>query len=592
MDITKIDKMDVFALVVTFLLALSLLAYIQRPFLEGGTYEIALELKEGISTGAYPSFFSFLTGSMYSSFFGAFNPASLASMLSTLPIIIGLASVTLLYAILRYLRFPIPTSFVSSLLFLTTPLFLLSSIPGVYSPGTLSLVFLAAGILSLLLTNRHIAFSLPSLAFFLLSSAIYPPSSLPAFAVILAFLLGALFEKKSIFPMLISGIPLLLFVLLFTNQSAILQQSTDISSFIQNNRFIFPLAAVSLASVLRKFKEENDLFYFSLLVFTIPIGILFPVGAIFLLAILSANSLGMLFSQSTTRNEKFAIYGVLFFLFSLSFSLGLDMAKALILSIFLSFVGVLLLHLYKFKPSFIPLSITVFLLISSMTTAIFITQSPSLTGAVKGYTYTTIDGQTSEAFGWIGKNTQSNAVVAFLGDKRPFLFISGRGAEKNDSVLASFLVSNESVAALKEKGITHIVVSADIFGESSTLRSLTQSDFNAELYSYYGNASSGGTSYAIFVSPQKEMLIRIVDAQGRFALEDGALRDENGAFISYVPFSQLLLLHPNASLYSSDNPVIRPLNTYNTNAFLLFFGNVEGTKEVYSKGRIKIFEVG
>jgi hypothetical protein len=165
-------------------------------------------------------------------------------------------------------------------------------------------------------------------------------------------------------------------------------------------------------------------------------------------------------------------------------------------------------------------------------------------------------------------------------------FTTGRRSYSNDTEFARFILSNESVAFLNERNVTHILVDSSLFDSLEVLKSMANNTrVRIDSFRYYGRGTSDGSLYAIFVTGDGKVAYVQVDPLSGNPVEGNVRVVTRDGNMRLIPIKNFLALGDGRLIYPQDN--------YKVNLFKLFFEEVDGLKPVYtsSGGNTKIYEV-
>ncbi len=515
---------------------------------------------------------------------------SLTQMLLVLPPFGLMVSALAIYFALRASGKGFMPALFGAGVFALSPLMLLSNSMGVYGWPQLSILLASLGLLALSLGGMAQLFGGPVL--FLLAALSYSGGGLVAIATGLACLAEEFYskgEKRKIAPyaaIVLAGVVGLGF------SGFALPPMQDIVASLGEARFIFPLAAFTLAGAARKFSEKGDMFNFASLALAAGVAAFFPMGAMLVLAIPAGNGAAeMLRLHMKTIEEKLLAYFCAAFLLALLFSgfAGNPISASVMSAVFAAAVLVIL-YMYEFKGDVIPLCILVLLLVGAIVASSYAMSSATLRSkAIDARKFSFLDENTVAAFSWLGENSPAGSSVAYYGDSKGLEFISGRKALADQGTIAKFLATKSSPALLKSAGADYLVLESSVLDNPEGLANASGTGFNVESYWYFGNYSSGDYSFAILQSSRNEFLVRPLNDAGEFTLGDSDLLNSGMAAIARIRFSELMVLDSSVPYSDSGNRVVRPLDSYDANAVTLFAQNASGMREVYGGPGIRIF---
>lgn len=590
---------EVAGIALLLLFVLGATSFVPSQFLDSSTYVVAYQVREHIVNGVPADFFIQLTAFGYKLFAllltgaAVFQRPALSLFLTVVSPAVAMLTALFAYFALRERGFESFPSLVASLLFVSVPLFILSNASGVYSAQSLSVLFCAAALFAF--SEKSLPRALVSGVLLALAYLVSPAAIVFAVAFVLALLLAAFVSGagvKGVLPILALAIPVVISLALSPRLPS---QVADPLALFSSMRLLLPIAVASLAAFIN---PKGSIPYFSalMLLLAFACGLFNPL--LMALALLVPACLGatIILSTNTSKAENSAAWFALVFVLALGFmSLGADPTKAALVSLIAGAGVVAVLYMYEFKFHLVPFVALSLLVAISLSSSLAIAQSPALQAShAGGVARTSLDPQTAAALSWLRENASSEANIAFIGDPGQFRFISEhRLRAGDDGRLAKFLASNESASTLSSAGITYALVTIDTFDNPEKIRNLSDSNFNAESFSYLLTLYSGGTpAYALFESDSGDLLYRPVDSAGKLSLGNSELRDQDLNLLAIVPFSQLRMLDDTLAYSDPNNRVIMPGAAYSTNAFKIFFGTVPGLEKVYGNGKAIVFKVG
>jgi len=514
---------------------------------------------------------------------------SLTQMLLMLPPFALMVSALAIYFALRASGKGFMPALFGAGVFALSPLVLLSNSMGVYGWPQLSILLASLGLLALSLGGM---LQFGGALLFLLSALSCSGGGLVALAIGLAYLAEEFYsknEKRNIAPyalIVLAGI-----VGLGFNGFA-LPPLQDIVASLGDARFIFPLAAFTLAGAARKFSDKGDMFNFASLILAVGVAAFFPMGAMLVLAIPAGNGAAeMLHLHMKTMEEKLLAYFCAAFLLALLFSgFANEPIGAVVMSAVFASAVLIICYMYQFKGDAIPLCILVLLLIGAVVASSYAMSSPTLRSkAIETRKFSFLDENAVAAFGWLNKNSPAGSSVAYYGDSKGLEFISGRKAVADQGSIAKFLATNSSPAPLKSAGVDYLVLESSVLDNPEGLANASGTGFNVESYWYFGNASSQNGGVAILQSSRNEFLIRPLNDNNGFTLSDSDLLSAAMVPIARIRFSELVVLDSSVPYSDAANRVVRPLDSYDANAITLFTQDVGGMREVYKGPGIRVF---
>ncbi|NYZ76523.1 hypothetical protein H0N98_04705 [Candidatus Micrarchaeota archaeon] len=352
------------------------------------------------------------------------------------------------------------------------------------------------------------------------------------------------------------------------------------------SRYIFsaPFAIVGIFAfiswVIEKHKRRSEFGVFAASVFVLSVIILlfhyFP--AAFGIALFSAFAINELLEL---RNEKLALllFAGTFFFVSFLFAVNfLDMTQSIIASVGIALTSVFVAALYRERRivAYITFSVMALFLFSSVSAAIIsASQRQDVVGS-----------EADEVISWSVDNLPDDASLWAFRVSPLLEFTTGRKSYSNDTEFARFILSNESAEFLKERNVTHLLVDTSLFDNIETLKTLANNTrVRIESFRYWQKATDGTNLYGIFLSGEGNILYVQIDAFSGVPVSGNARLITREGNMRLIPITNFLMLGSGRLIYPEDN--------YKVNLFMLFFGQVNGMKPVYTteEGGIKLYEV-
>jgi hypothetical protein len=256
----------------------------------------------------------------------------------------------------------------------------------------------------------------------------------------------------------------------------------------------------------------------------------------------------------------------------------LDMSQSVIASAGVALTAVFIAALYRERRVvvYITFSVMALFLFSSVSAAITSTsQRQDIAGS-----------GADDVINWASASLPDNATLWAFRVSPLIEFTTGRKSYSNDTEFAQFLLSNESVAFLKERNVTHILVDTSLFDNIELLKTLANNTrVRIESFRYWKEATDGTNTYAVFVSEEGNAAYAQIDTfSGTLTAGDVRVVTKDGN-MRLVSVKNFLVLGSGRLVYPEDN--------YKVNLFKLFFDKVEGLNSTYvsDSGDIRVYEV-
>ncbi|MEM2963162.1 MAG: hypothetical protein QXW70_04070 [Candidatus Anstonellales archaeon] len=540
-----------------------------------------------------------VTASIYRIVEGEFEPEKLIETLGLLSLVFGVFTVILFYLVVRSYGFDPNSSLFGTMLFLTSPAAFFAFAPPHYSRYTFGLFLCVAGMAAFSLLRYKKSLFLVGCVLFVLAAVVSSDFATTAIGIAMAlgFEAGRNRNEKRLGAFVIPAVLLALTIPFVFLEAEKFYLSLNLSSFknsLFDFRFLIPLGAISLIAFGRRFEKEGDAFILLLFILGTVISFLTTYASLPLIALCTTAGISWLLSEEKREvKELLAGYGSFFFFLSLSFSGFSEVVSAMVLSITSLILFSAILYIYKFRIVWLAPLLVSFLTLSSVAGGILLSSSTSANGEEIGGRYVGgIGGDEYNAYVWINKNVEKDAKIAVLWNEEAARFLTERKVEGLNRAFLRFLAGNESIDELKKEGFGYIVVSSDIFDFSRRFRDVSGSTFRAESFSFFANITSNGGKAALFKSSEGRYISRRIDPDGTFPIEDAVYFDSFGVPIGTIPYSSILALDESLPFYHPKQRMVWVQGIYDTNAFKLFFDEIDGVKKIYGNSQVRVFRLG
>jgi hypothetical protein len=600
------DREDILVIALLSLLAISLSAYlVNMPNLvDLGSYKnalLAIDAVNGkLSTGKPLYYYSvsllYAAASQFSAKSGSSNEL-LISAIKLLQITSSFMMTVSLYFLLRNF-FKKVTSFICSVLILSSPILLSNGIAPLASPELFGMSIFVAGLAILVHSNRikFYPYALIGSIFIGLSILSWNAGAVVFASLMLSVLVQIIYDYRNARanPFLINSFILSLLVgslFLFSTSYGFAFSNLRIDEFLASYQMLLPLiflfAVFLFMDLLGRHKHESKLKYFllSFSILCILLSFFDPFAFLPGLAIASSFSIEEIQKLEKNFNAVLAIFSflILFASFAL-FNNFLSQAQSIVISLVIMLISAAVVLLYReANPSKF---IVVFIL------AVILFSSLSYSFLYMANTRGLINRDFIVALNWIKDNTNEKAVVASFGERELIKFTTMRESPDVDAELAYFLLTNSSTDVLTGRNITHLILYADLFDNLEMLRAKANvSRIRLDSFILNGfESDQSGNIYAVFNSSSSKLAFVPIDPRtGIFLDADVMLFYEGNA--DQVPFRKFMVVDDaRGQIYRLIYP---QLDSYNINLFKAFFSKVDGLKRVYPEkgGNIIVYEV-
>jgi|GEM_PF-3165180 len=600
------DRDDAIAITFLALLAISLSAYlINTPnLMDLESYKNALLAKDAIdgklnaSKSVYYYFIS-LSYMFASQLLGKSKVDSelLVTTVKVSQVLLSIIMTVSLYSLLRNFFTKI-TSFVSSVLILSSPAFISNGIAPTASPEFFGMAVFLLGVAIFFYSNkvRFYPYALIGGIFIGLSILSWK-AGIVVFASLIASILIQIFQKyraaKADFFLTYSSILILgvgiLFTLSTTYEFEFLNLS--INEFLANYPLFIPLIALFAVLLLldlsgiHKYRGEFKYFIFSFSLLSIILSLFNNFSFLPGLAIASSFSIEEIKKLERNFKATLAIFTVFMLLASfVLFNNFLNTTQTIVISVLIAAISAFVVLLYRERgPSkFIVIFILATILFSSF-----------------GYSFLNVSSRRSqindefvEALSWVKENTDENANVASFGRRELVEFIADRKSQNIDAELARYLLTNSSTDTLIARNVTYVVLYADLFDQIDSIRLVANlSKVRIDSFILEGlQVDESGNIYAVFNSSSGKLAFAPLDSKTGAFLDADVLIAYEGNVVP-VPFRKFVIINDNrGQIYRLIYP---QLDSYEVNLFKAFFSSVNGLRKVYPEkgGSTLVYEV-
>jgi hypothetical protein len=416
-----------------------------------------------------------------------------------------------------------------------------------------------------------------------MSSGLYYVDSLGMCAFILACSLFFLFyNKKNYLLLLASVILLIISAMNWTVPQGDILKEMNLANWVVHilNLPLMIVGIVAFVAMLagrHKCKSSFGFFAASIFVLSMLLSLFDIFPSSFGVALFSAFALDELLA---VKDQKLALamFSVVLFFVSFEFSQTfLSLEQSVLASLLVAATSVFIASLYMERRivAYITFSVMALLLFSSVSVA-----------ALTASQYVDrVGSNTDSMLEWANEDLPDNASIWAFGISPLIEFTTGRRSYANDTEFARFMLSNESVAGLREKNITNIVIDASLFDSIEALKIIANNTkVRIDSFRFFNYGTAAGNLYAVFVSRDgKAAWVPADPASG--GLIDGDVIIIAGEGSRVVPLKKFLIIGNSRIIYPQDN--------YRVNLFVMFFEDVAGLKRVYTSENedMKVYEV-
>ncbi|VVB66712.1 Uncharacterised protein [Candidatus Gugararchaeum adminiculabundum] len=619
-------KLDAVLIVLLLVFTVASYSYAPRSTLTADSYQYALQVKKSIA-GEHQGFFPDMVAKIYRS---AFSSMDLTKFLKYAALIYASLAILIFYACMRA-RFSQAVSAASGLMLACVPLLVFIAVAGVFTPDSfmVSTGIIGASLAFAAMNSEKLPlaalFSVLSLVFIAGAAAISSQMQIFALALAVAgvaqLVWTAVSEKEKIANSAIAAVCLLgAGAYAFASSPFSMPKIIDpVMAAIPGISAIAACAGMGIV-VLALNREKKDVFALGLGILSLCLILTVPFAALPGLAI--AAAFGFDFALGRKEEQKSSMLELAlptFFIASAALVSFAGMNRAVLVGAFLG-IGILSIqYIYKENSGFVKKAALGFagvLLVSSVILPALVSGignvevgAPLLValGDLQVGVPNELSPQLLLAFDYLKANSPQGSVGAAFGRGNAMEYLTGMEQFANDSEIAHFWISNSSVGYLKERGVSYVALDIgylDNFDELATVAGDKENRIDSFVFrqhSYYDASQS--KAYAVFQSSGNGRTLWMqVDMQGNsinglLPNGDAFLADWNGAGWSMagsVTFGRVRFLQDpaNGNYTSPDNRAVYPYDSYNSNLFRIYFGEVPGLTQVYGgTGPVRIFKV-
>ncbi len=515
--------------------------------------------------------------------------------------VFGTLAIIFIYLALRQ-QFGSTPALIASALLASAPAFTRFASAGVYSPEAMAFAFFSLGAYLIFVSIEKKTPAPAAVGALLLAAAPLINANAALAAVLLAVPLGAqaLGAKKDGYLAMPAGAALAGAVLgIIAAGIGQMQQNIGLLAAEPNLRIsmfsllaLLPLAACAIVPyVLEKKRGAKGMheFAFCIAVLSLIAAAYAPYLALFGLALACAYSVKWVFEERENRKAEMFFLGLVVALtaFPLLYGRGFSELQVGAFSLLLGAFTAFILIFYEGKHTFkaAAYGMIFFLLSTSFLTGAVLAQAqfsavrPDIASALEAAREFVPASSTLYGFG--------------LGDQ--VSYVAQKHSGDKDAAIARFLLTDANASALKADGVDYLLVDAYYFDDLSALRNASgQQAVRMDAFLFEVCAQDqAGIVYAIFVGKDAQLIAQTNKQCDQLTGTSYSIRRSNGESLD-VPASRALLLKYNDSTGIQPNDrMVYPGDSYYTNLFKLYFGEVDGMQKVYpaGEGAVRIYKI-
>jgi hypothetical protein len=516
-----------------------------------------------------------------------FNATLMLNIAKVLPIIFSLVCVVSFYFMLRSMFSEIAATGGAVLLASSRPFIMIMGSGSYYADALgLCLFTLACSAFFLFYSRKNYLFLVASAAIFLISGMSWQIGWVMVGVFFISLLAQLIYSWGKNDKFLSYGTAAIFITFLLTY--FISPHSNLFGSINTTNLevyiFSIALAVVGIFAfaswIALKHRRRSEFGVFSASVFILSVAILlfhyFP--AAFGIALFSAFAINELLEL---KNENLALLlfaGAFFFVSFLFVMNFLDIAQSAIAAAGIALTSVFIAALYRERRvvAYITFSVMALFLFSSVSAAIIsASQRTDIIGPAA-----------DDVMNWASANLPDDANLWAFEVSPLIEFTTGKRSYSNDTEFASFMLSNESTAYLKERNVTYLLADTSLFDNIEVLKTLANnSRVGISSFRYWRSVTDGTNTYGAFISSDGSVAyVQIDPFSGAPAAVDVRVVNKDGN-MRLISIKNFLMLGTGRLIYPEDN--------YKVNLFMLFFDKVDGLNPVYTSNSsdVKVFEV-
>jgi hypothetical protein len=356
---------------------------------------------------------------------------------------------------------------------------------------------------------------------------------------------------------------------------------------------LLPLAACALIPYIvekkRGAKEMHE-FAFFLAAVSLVAALYSPYLALFGLAFAAGYAVKWVLEEHDGRKAEMAFMGLAVALaaFPVLYGRGFSELQTGAFSLLLGALAGFLMMFYEGKHVFkaAALGLMAFLLFSSFITGAVLSQAqfssvrPDIATALEASR--TIVPASSSLYGF--------GIADRIG------YIAGKQTGNKDALIAKFLLTGMNASVLKSAGIDYLVVDAAYFDDLASMRNASgEQAVRMDAFIFGGYAQDqAGIVYAVFVGKDAQLIAQANEQTGQISGTSYNIRRASGESFEVASSRVMLLKYNDSTGIQPYDRMVYPGDSYYSNLFKLYFGEVAGMQKVYPQGEgaVRIYKVG
>jgi len=515
--------------------------------------------------------------------------------------VFGALAIIFIYLALRQ-QFGSTPALIASALLASAPAFTRFASAGIYSPEAMAFAFFSLGAYLIFTSIEKKKPAPAAVGALLLAAAPLINANAALAAVLLAVPLGAqaLGARKDAYLAIPAGAALAGAVLgIVAAGIGQVQQTIGLLAAEPNLRIsmfsllaLLPLAACAIVPyILERKRGAKGMheFAFCLAVLSLIAAAFSPYLALFGLALACAYSVKWVFEERNDKKAEMFFLGlvVAFTGFPLLYGRGFSELQAGAFSLLLGALSAFLLIFYEGKHAFKAAAYCVIF---------FLLSTSFLTGAVLAQVqFSEVRPDIASALEAARELVPASSTLYGFGIGDQVSYIAQKHTGDKDAAIAKFLLTDANASALKAGGVDYLLVDAYYFDDLSALRNASGQQavrMDAFLFGGYARDQSG-IVYAVFVGNNAQLVAHANEQTGQLTGTSYNIRRASGESFDVAASRVMLLKNNESSGLEAYDRMIYPGDSYYTNLFKLYFGEVDGMQKVYPEGEgaVRIYKV-
>lgn len=576
--------------------AFAFLAFVSRPYISIDSF------------GAAQDFNNYLAGQPFDGsaiFYSIIAPLSSAIPIGMLAPVFGALAVLFMYLGIRQLYGADAALFASALL-ASAAGFTGFAAAGIFSAAAPAFAFLALGVffITLSISKKMPAHALIGAAAFAIAALVHPLAAVPAaiFGIALAFQAYASRNDAGAYVKIPAAAALAGAIIAIAlggtgaleTAFATGMDTMAIRVAVFSLFAMLPLSLAALAPYLLDKKKHAPGHSMSALPFAASLLSIIAAPFSPYFALLGATIACAFAFKWATGGERghmtemaFVALAVLSLVFPLLFGRGFDEVRSFAFALLMGGVAGSVLKLYEERGVFksAAFMLCAFLLFYSMAAGSLFAQAqvaeerPEVLGALEWSSANIPAGQPLYAF-MLGPTVQ---------------YVSGHQSGDKDAAIASFLLGSGNASELRAAGVEYLLVDAAYFDDLTKLRDASgKQSVRMDSFVFAGYAQDeAGTVYAFFYGLEDRLVARADPQTGQLLGNTYSIQRGSGETLEIAASRALLLRGSDEVTLDGNDRIVYPGESFNTNLFKLFFGEVGGMERIYpsGEGSVRIYKV-